>query len=146
METNEKSIFSFGFDETSRTHLRSISFWLLLNALAGLASAALLVIQFIIYSQQGSYRRGNPLLFIAGGSRDNPGTFILQVALTLLLNGMLYFAYRHFSAGLAKEDNTALAKGWNTLRWYYRVYGILLTVFILLGILMIIFISSFSRA
>jgi hypothetical protein len=142
MEQQQNSIFNFSFDETSKDHIKTISQWAAINAILAFVGLVLDIVQFIILSN-GLYRRASIFDF-QYGSRSGL-TLFFQVIISVLLNVFLYNASIQLKKGINGMDNGILTKGFGSLRTYYKIYGIILIVVMVLGLLGIIFISSFRR-
>jgi len=140
---NKESIFSFNFDDTSRDHIKTISKWAGINAVLSLIGLGINVIQFIMAAGSPYRTSGSGLNF--GMRSENGLTLFFQVCISLLLNFTLLAASKYLKKGIDDMDPASLTKGLGSLRTYYKIYGIVVIVLIVLGFLAIAFISSFTR-
>ena len=138
----QNTIFNFGFDETSKDHIKTISQWAAINAILAFVGLVLNIAQFIMTSNV-LYRRSS--IFDLQYGTKNGFMLFCQVAISVLLNVFLYNASLQLKKGIHAMDNGMLTKGFGSLRTYYKIYGIVLIVVMVLGVLAIIFLSSFGR-
>lgn len=141
MEDKQQTIFNFGFNETSKEHIRGIGQWGKINAVLSLVMLALNVVQFIMAS--GSAYRTSGFNFRMNA--DNPTSLVVQVALSLLLNITLYTASVKMKRAIDDMNRGLMNNSLNGLRNYYKIYGIIVIIALILGTLAILFVSTFSR-
>lgn len=143
MEQREKSIFNFSFDDTSREHFAGISKWAAINAILAFVALGLNILQFVMAT--GSYRRSSSPLFNMGFRASDSSSLFFQVIISILVNVFLYMASTQIRKGIDAMDKASLTKGLASLRTYYRIYGIILIIVLVIGTLALIFISSYRR-
>lgn len=141
MEDKQQSIFSFSFDETSKDEMKGISQWGKINAVISLIMMVLNIIQFVMASGSAYRSRGS----FAGVYTDSPLLLFIQVGLSILLNVTLYSASQHMRRAIDASNPGLMNRGLAGLRNYYKIYGIVLIVCLILGLLLIIFLSSYRR-
>ena len=144
-ETQEKTIFNFSYDDTSRSYIRTISTWMLINAVASLITVAISVITILKYLLGNSYFPRSRYFSAGLFGSDNLLIWFVEMVVIILMNVLLVIAYRHFRKSLGTNENPSMSKAWNMVRYYYRIYGVLLVTVVVLGIGFYIFILSFSR-
>src|SRR5882757_4221145 len=123
-EEQQSSIFKFGFDETSKEHIKVISQWALINAILAFSGLAINIFQFIKLAGV-SYRSSYLAGYTLGG---NGVSLFFQVIISILLNVVLYNVSVQLKKGLETNNAGMLAKGFGSLRTYYKIYGILIIV------------------
>ena len=142
MEQEQKSIFNFSFDENSKEHIKTIGQWALINAILAFVGLILNIAQFTMLSR-GLYRRATLLNFNL--SPQNGFTLFIQALISILLNVFLYNASVHLKKGVDGMNNEMLGKGFGMLRTYYKIYGIILIVALVLIVLGLLFLNTFKR-
>ena len=143
MEQEQKSIFNFSFDDTSREHIKTIGQWAAINAILAFVGLALNIVQFAMVTNSIYFRRAS--IFNLSFSAQNMPTLFCQAVISILLNGFLYMASIHLKKGVESMNSETLTKGFAALRTYYKIYGIVLIVLLILGLLGILFLRSFGR-
>ena len=143
MEQEQKSIFNFSFDDNSRDHIKTIGQWAAINAILAFIGLVLNIVQFVMITNSFYYRRAT--MFNISFNAQNGPTLFIQVAISILLNGFLYMASVHLKKGVEGMNGETLTKGFAALRTYYKIYGIVLIVVLVLALLGIFFLRSFGR-
>ena len=142
MEDKQHTIFNFSFDETSKEEMKGISQWGKINAVISLVMLLLNIIQFIMAS--GSAYRRSPAIF-SGFQGNNGLTLMIQVVVSVLLNVTLYTASVQMRRAIDDLNPGLMTRSLSGLRNYYKIYGIVLIVCLILGLLAVLFISSYRR-
>ncbi|GAB2812600.1 hypothetical protein [Ferruginibacter profundus] len=127
-EVQQQSIISFSFDDKSKDHIKSIGQWAAYNAILSFIGLGISIFQFMITSSEVY----NSPAFTLGIKANNGLTLFFQVVLSVLLNVYLYNASVKLKRGIDGMDSSMLTKGFGLLRTYYKIYGILLIVILIL--------------
>lgn len=142
---NQTSIFSFSFNEESKGLIKAISQWASIIAILSFIGAGLSIVQFIMATGAADDFAGSRRNFLLKSmSDDNIFTLIIQLAFTLALNILLYNTANFFKKGVSLNDKEMLGKGFETLRIYYKTYGIIIIVVVSLVLLFAVFAGIFG--
>ena len=138
MENKIETIFKFELDDEGKSHVKTISQWAMINAILSFISLAITTIEFIkAYSSPFSIKFQ---LFSAGSEFG----YFVNMSLTLLLNVYLYITGMQLKKAVDETNPALFTKGLSNLRTYYKIYGIILTVAVVLMILFVLFAISFG--
>lgn len=134
--TNElENFFNISFDEAARAQIKQAAVWAKVMTLCAFAGYAVVLVVAII--GQSAYPADSEGLVVYART-GNMVTVILTVAFGVFIN---YFLYRFAVAtakGMDNMDNIKTNEGFNNLRRYFKIYGILIIIglsFVVLGIL-----------
>jgi len=141
-QPEKTSIFGFGLNETSESHIKAISQWAMINAVIAFIGLGISVLRFFATINSGYSRSSS---FLTGFHASNELSLVIQVALSLALNIVLYNVSVQLKKGIENADKGMLTQGFSSLRTYYKIYGIVLVVVIILFLLFILFALSFRR-
>lgn len=120
MENNPgSSIFDFNLDEESRSHLAAIAQWTNINAIAGLASAAITITFFIITLIRLSNYGGN---LFSGLIVVWP---FISLVVSLALNITLLNASSNIKKGIESSSQAHFETGITKLATYFKIVGII---------------------
>jgi hypothetical protein len=142
--TNQpENFFSISFDEATRVQIKQAALWakvITLCAFAGYAVALVVAIfgQTAYQTDYSSYSSNGEVM---GGyvRTGNMVGVIITIALGVFIN---YFLYRFAVAtakGMDNMDSVKTNEGFNNLRRYFKIYGILIIIvlcFAVLGLLL----------
>ncbi len=144
--TNQlENFFNISFDEAARTQIKQAAVWAKVVTLCAFVGyAVVLVVAIFGQSAYSSDRE------VEGGyihTNNMPGV-ILSIGLGVFIN---YFLYRFAVAtakGMDNMDSIKTNEGFNSLRRYFKIYGILIIIclsFLVLALL-IGFLAGFGRS
>lgn len=131
MQENNSTIFNFGLDETGKQNLKTISLWAAVYAIVSFIGLGITILKLVIIGVKYSFE--------AAGSAF--GSEIISIAITLLINILLFNASSQLRKALDSVDQSLLTRGLSSLKSYFKVCGILLIivlVFVFLGLLIVI--------
>ncbi len=138
-EEQKASIFSFGFDETSKEHIKTIGIWAAIIAVLALVILLLNITFYVVASR--TYYPAQPKIFLGFIPSSMP-ILAGQAVLSIILNVFLFMVSVHLRKGLQNLDSKLLGKGFSSLRTYYKMYGILLIILTILFILYALYRTS----
>jgi hypothetical protein len=140
MEDKQESIFKFAFDEVSKDHIKGISQWAIINAVLSFAGLAITTVEFI-----KAYSSPFTTTFQFGMGAGNELGYFVTMSVTILLNVFLYIAGMQMKRGIDQMSPAQLTRGWANLRTYFKIYGIVIIIAIVLMGLFLLFLSTFRR-
>jgi len=133
------NFFNIVFDETTRTHIRSAANWARIIALCAFIGYG---ISLVVALFAPSYR------YAAGMEGERVETFartsnLLGVMISIIIGGLInYYLYRFARAtikGMDSMDGIKTTEGFNSLRIYFKIYGVLLIILLSLAVLFVLF-------
>jgi Family of unknown function (DUF5362) len=133
------NFFNLSFDANAREQLKQISLWGKICSLSAFAGYVISLVVAIFGHKDYSMEAEG----FSFGGYVRSGTSIGNVLLTILAGGIInYFLYR-FAAdlgqGVRSMDNMKLNTGFNNLRIYFKIFGIILIVVFSLLVLLFLF-------
>ena len=122
-------LFESGLDDTGKSHIKNIGLWAAISAIASFAAIVMMILQIVkLYSQYGSY---------FGSQKITEQSITLAVG--ILTNIFLLLASSQIRKGLNAEDQLMMNKGFQMLKAYFKIYGIILILLIVIILLAIIY-------
>ncbi|MGG9962400.1 hypothetical protein [Ferruginibacter sp. SUN106] len=141
-EVQQQTIFSFNFDDKSKEHIKSIGQWAVYNAILSFIALGISIFQFMMASSEVY----NSPAFTMGIKANNGLTLFFQVVFSVLLNVYLYNTSVKLKKGIDAMDSRTLTKGFGLLRTYYKIYGILLIIVLIICSLGLVYLYSMRGA
>jgi len=124
--TNQlENFFNISFDEATRAQIKQAAVWAKVMTLCAFAGYAVVLVVAIF--GQSAYPADSEGL-VSYARTGNMVTVILTVGLGVLIN---YFLYRFAVAtakGMDNMDSIKTNEGFNNLRRYFKIYGILIII------------------
>jgi hypothetical protein len=124
--TNElENFFNISFDEAARAQIKQAAVWAKVMTLCAFVGYAVVLVVAII--GQSAYPADSEGL-VTYARAGNMVTVILTVVIGVFIN---YFFYRFAVAtakGMDNMDNIKTNEGFNNLRRYFKIYGILIII------------------
>lgn len=137
-----KSIFDdFTVDDEGKSTLADISRWMNLNAIAGFVSLGIsfvsVIISFIRLSEFGGSG-------IGGMMTGTILTLLITAAISLLLNITLLQAATNIKKAVETHDQFSFNRGVGKMASYFKIFGILLIIAIVIFVLAFLFAIAMS--
>jgi len=133
------NFFNLSFDANAREQLKQISLWAKICTLSTFAGY-LISLVVAIFGHKDYSMEAEGFSF---GGYIRSGTSIGGVLFTILAGGIInYFLYRFAvdtGQGVQSMDNMKLNTGFNNLRIYFKIFGIILIVVFSLLVLLFMF-------
>lgn len=133
------NFFSIAFDETTRTHIRSAANWAKIIALCAFTGYGLSLVA-ALFAPSYRYAVGSEGLHIENLARTSN---LFGVMITIIIGGFInFYLYRFATAtvkGMDAMDGVKTAEGFNSLRIYFKIYGVLLIIVLSLAVLFVLF-------
>lgn len=128
------NFFNIAFDESIRTQIRTAAIWARICALCAFIGYAVTLV--VAFFQQLPYALDSEGIQATGYVRTRLVLFALVgVAFGAIIN---YFLYRFAAAtvrGMDAMDTVSTNQGFNSLRRYFKICGVLLIIGLSLGVL-----------
>jgi len=133
------NFFNIAFDETTRTHLRSAANWAKIIALCAFIGYGIELVVALFASgsrYQGGIEDDRVITFARTGN-------LVVVVFTIVIGGLInFYLYRFATAtvkGMDAMDGVKTTEGFNSLRIYFKIYGVILIICLSLAVLFILF-------
>jgi uncharacterized membrane protein YdfJ with MMPL/SSD domain len=134
----EKSIFDdFVIDDEIKSQFSEVAPWMKINAIIGFASLGVSVISIVVGLIKIS-EFGN-IVTSTGMMAGTAIGFIITVTISLLLNITLLQAALNIKKAVDANSQQLFAKGMSKLAAYFRIFGIILIVALVIFILAFVF-------
>lgn len=139
LQTNPlDNFFNIAFDESIRTQIRTAAIWARICALCALIGYAVTLV--VAFFQQLPYALDSEGIQASGSFRIRLViTALVTVAFGAIIN---YFLYRFAAAtvrGMDAMDSLSTNEGFNSLRRYFKICGVLLIILLSLAALVFLF-------
>ena len=139
------NFFNLSFDTNAREQLKQISLWAKICALSAFAGYAISLVVAIFGHKDYSMEAEG----FSFGAYLRTGTPLGSVIATIIVGGFInYFLYRFATAlgqGLQSMDTVRVNTGFNSLRIYFKIFGLFLIVVLSLAAL-VVFIGLIALA
>src|ERR1700722_19043851 len=133
------NFFNLSFDANAREQLKQISLWAKICSLSAFAGYVISLVVAIFGHKDYSMEAEG----FSFGGYIRSGSSIGGVLFTILAGGIInYFLYRfaaEIGQGVQSMDNMKLNTGFNNLRIYFKIFGIILIVALSLMVLLFLF-------
>jgi hypothetical protein len=132
------NFFNLVFDETTRTQIRTAAQWARISALCAFIGYGVALI-VAIFGQQGELVQGEGFRFGGVSRVGNVLGTLIAAGIGVFIN---YFLYRFATAaaqGMNAMDSVRTNEGFNNLRIYFRVLGIIIIILLSLMVLIFLF-------
>jgi hypothetical protein len=130
------NFFNLSFDANAREQLKQISLWAKICSLSAFAGYIISLVVAIFGHKDYSMEAEG----FSFGGYIRSGTSIGGVLFTILAGGIInYFLYRfaaEIGQGVQSMDNMKLNTGFNNLRIYFKIFGIILIIVFSLVVLL----------
>jgi hypothetical protein len=142
------NFFNLSFDANAREQLKQISLWAKICTLSTFAGYVISLVVAIFGHKDYSMEAEG----FSFGGYIRSGTSIGSVLFTILVGGIInYFLYRFavdVGQGVQSMDNMKLNTGFNNLRIYFKIFGIILIIVFSLLVLIFLFglISTLTKS
>lgn len=131
------NFFSIAFDASTRANLKQAAVWAKVISLSAFIGYAIALVVAIFGQQEfvtdtAGFQVGN---LLRAGS-------LAGVLITIIIGGLInYFLYRFATAtakGMDAMDSTRTNQGFDSLRIYFKIYGIILIIVFAIALLFIL--------
>jgi hypothetical protein len=133
------NFFNLSFDANAREQLKQISLWAKICSLSAFAGYVISLVVAIFGHKDYSMEAEG----FSFGGYIRSGTSIGGVLFTILAGGIInYFLYRfaaEIGQGVQSMDNMKLNTGFNNLRIYFKIFGIILIILFSLVVILFLF-------
>jgi len=129
------SIFDLSIDEEGKSNLSAIAQWANINAIVGFTGVAVSVLGFIITMLRISSYGGSASVMTSSFF----GVFI-GLIISLALNLSLLYAAVNIRKAVQLSNQTHLVTGLTRLAGYFKIFGILMIICIVIVVLAFVFI------
>lgn len=141
------NFFNISFDGAARNHMKQIAMWAKICALCAFVSYAV-SLALALFGHKDFSAEAEGFSF---GFYVRAGNSIIGVLITIIIGGIMnYFLFKFSvaaSQGVESMDSGKLNEGLNSLRTYYKIYGILVIIalgIVALGIIVFSIAAAFS--
>lgn len=132
----DKSIFDFSIDEEGKSSLAAIAKWVNINAIVAFISLGISIISTVStvsnLNRYSSNFGGGAVIF----------TFIIELAISLLLNITLLAVASNLKKAVDMTDQNFLGIGLAKLATYFKILGILIIIVLIIVVLFLLIILA----
>ena len=139
------NFFNLSFDANAREQLKQIALWAKICSLSAFAGYAISLVVAIFGHKDYSMEAEG----FSFGGYIRSGTPLSSVIITIIVGGIInYFLYRFATSvgqGLQSMDSVQLNTGFNSLRIYFKIFGVFLIIALSL-VALVVFIGLVALA
>jgi len=136
-QQNTENIFNLTLDQEAKSFLKTIAVWAKIIAIIAFVEVGLSLVNAFIGKESAAVIIGSIFAAMIGG------------LISVLLNVFLYRFAKKVGDGIASSNQQLFNEGVNSLRNYFKIYGIILIIglsLILIGVFFVVIIAGIGAA
>ena len=136
-QQNNENIFNLTLDQEAKSFLKTIAVWAKIIAIIAFVEVGLSLVNAFIGKESAAVIIGSIFAAMIGG------------LISVLLNVFLYRFAKKVGDGIASSNQQLFNEGVNSLRNYFKIYGIILIIglsLILIGVFFVVIIAGIGAA
>lgn len=145
-QQNQFPLFSLQLNEVSKNHLLTVAQWAIIVAIVSIVSSLLSIIETVTARPQMVEMEGFSYQVEQSATAGGIVGGIISLLISFLLCYFLYMFGKHTKKGLETIDQGQINSGFNNLKTYFQITGILLIIGIVFIVIAILGVAAYQSS